>query len=171
MRDNTHGDKDDDQVEPDRNISEITKSLQGPDLSDQEASHHEDHKTNHEAKLAPRQLIYALPVCQDQETDIQEELDTLKDVAADSGPIPEDAKSQVTIHFDRVPIRVEMDEETPNLQARAVWRCESECHLIRAAPVLTRTQDQRRRCTAQRQAHIPAESSPRAQSTDRGCQS
>ena len=103
---NTHRYEYNEQVHPDRKIGNPAEFLECTDLSKQSASDGEDDATDHEAEAARGDLRQTLCVLYDNDTDIAEQLDRLEEIDNDAGPSAINTKGNVTVGFQRVPIRV-----------------------------------------------------------------
>jgi hypothetical protein len=119
MADREHLREDENQdIDPDRHVGQPSKPLQRPNLTDDETGRHEDDQAGDEADFALGNLGNGLAVAQNQDGHGEEQLDGLADVDEVAGPLAVDAEEQIAKGLHRVFIRVHVDEDAVDLEAR-----------------------------------------------------
>ena len=107
MRNKTHGQKDDEEVDPDGKVGQPSKFLQRANLADEKAPNCPDKAADGVTQLEFGGLRECFTIGDCDDRDIAEELDRLEDVQAVSTDMAVEAESDIAIRLAGEFVRVD----------------------------------------------------------------
>lgn len=114
---NSHGEDDDQKIEPDGEVGEISELLQGSDLTNDHGGKRPDETADGEAELELGHLRQSLAVTNDNDADVEQELDALEQIHAVASPGTVDSETEVAEGLHGVSVGIELQEHSPDLPA------------------------------------------------------
>lgn len=114
----THGDEHANQVEPDSKIGNPTELLEGTNLTNEETNNGPDQTADNKAEFELGDLRQSLSVGDDNQTNVENKLDTLQDVDQVAHPGTKETETEVTKVTNGVVEGVKTQEHVPKQVTR-----------------------------------------------------